>query len=263
MNSLEAKQILLLYRPAVDRDDPDFAEALAVTKADPELNNWFQQHCAFQKAASSAFNDIPVPEGLKEQILSERKAHLTLTSRRRALVGACAVAVIVFCGLFTFRSMFPPEPPPDFSFANFHTNMIGLIIRYPPRMDIETNNVQAIRSELATKQGQRDLVFTPEVDKIAQLPNIAGTGGKALDWQDKPVAMVCLNSGKNGAPKKPDLFLFVVDNGNIKGRPGATPTVTQITRGIVSSSWTSGGKTYILAGLGDENFLKQYLPVAL
>jgi hypothetical protein len=56
-----------------------------------------------------------------------------------------------------------------------------------------------------------------------------------------------------------------VDNSDIKAPPGSTPIVTQDTKspvsgkGIVSGSWTSGGKTYILAGLGDEDFLKQYL----
>jgi len=257
VNNHEAKQILLLYRPAVDREDPDFAEALALTNADLELNTWFKQHCAFQNAARAAFNDIPIPEGLKEQILSERKAHLTLTSRRRALVAACAVVVIAFCGVLSFRTIFPPKPTLDYSFANFHTNMIGVIIRYPV-MDIPTNNVQAIRSYLA-QHGQSNLVSTPAVDKIVQMPNIAGTGGKAVDWQDKPVAMICLNSGRNADPKKPDLFLFVVDNGSITGPPpGPTPVITQDRKGIVSGSWTSGNKTYILAGLGDKDFLKQY-----
>src|SRR5262249_48708307 len=124
VNRHEAKQILLLYRPDVDRDDPGFAEALALAKGDPELDAWFQQHCAFQNAASSAFKTISVPEGLKEQILSERNAHLTLTSRRRALVAVCAVAVIAFCGVLTYRSVFPPKPRFDYSFANFQTNMI-------------------------------------------------------------------------------------------------------------------------------------------
>lgn len=262
MNSQEAKEILLLYRPAVDRDDPDFSEALAVTKADPELNNWFQQHCAFQSTASSAFNDIPVPEGLKEQILSERKAHLTLTAQRRALVAACAVVVIAFCGLITFRSIFPARPSLDYSFANFQTNMIGNIVRYP-QMDIVTNNLQAIRTKLADR-GRSNLVFTPTVDKIVGTAKIGGTGGKAMEWQEKPVAMICLTSGKVGVPKSGDLFLFIVDTNAIKGPPtGTAPVVTQVRKGIVSGSWTSGVKTYILAALGDETFLKRYLPVEL
>jgi len=260
VNSHEAKLILLLYRPAVDRNDPDFAEAIALAKADPELDAWFQQHCAFQNAARSAFNNIPVPDGLKEQILSERKAHLTLTSRRRALVAACAVVVIAFCGLLTFRSIFPPKPRLDNTFANYHSSMIGQIIRYPD-MDIYTNDVQAIRADLANR-GQSNLVFTPAVDKIAQMAKIAGTGGKALQWNDKPVAMICLNSGKKGAPKTGDLFLFIVDKSAVKDPPSntnTTPLIAQPRKSIVSGSWTSGNKTYILAGLGDEDFLKQFL----
>jgi hypothetical protein len=259
VNSQEAKKILLLYRPAVDRDDADFAEAIALAKTDPELDSWFQQHCAFQSAASSAFNNIPVPDGLKEQILSERKAHLTLISRRRALVAACAVVVIAVCGFLTFRSIVPPRPNLDYSFGNFHTNMIAKIIRYPEKMDIYTNDLQAIRAKLA-ELGQSSLVFTPDVDKIVQRTNIAGTGGKALDWQDKQVAMICLNSGKKDVPKSGDLFLFIVDKTAVKGPlPGPTPVITQDRKNIVSSSWTSGDKTYILAGLGDEAFIKPFL----
>jgi len=64
--------------------------------------------------------------------------------------------------------------------------------------------------------------------------------------------------------QKADLFLFVVDNRSLTGpSPGPTPVITQDRKGIVSGSivsgsWTSGNKTYILAGLGDEDFLKQY-----
>jgi hypothetical protein len=137
--------------------------------------------------------------------------------------------------------------------------MIGKILRYPA-MDIVTNNLQTIRSDLANR-GQSNLVFTPSVDKIVQMPNIAGTGGKALDWQDKSVAMICLNSGKKGAPKTGDLFLFVVNNSALKGpAPGPTPVVSQARKGIVSGSWTSGTKTYVLGALGSEDFLREHFP---
>jgi len=253
VNSQEAKEILMLYRPAVDRDDPDFAEALALAKSDAELSTWFQQHCAFQNAASAAFNNIPVPPGLKEQILSERHAHLTLTTGRKILALA-SVAVILACvGIFAFNNI-QRGPVRDDSFATYYTNMMAKILRYPD-MDIQTNNLQAIRMELA-KRGQGNLAsspFTPSLEKVA------GTGGKALEWHDKPVSMICFNSGKNGKPTIPDLFLFIVDNTSIKTPPVSTsPVVAQFRKGIVSRTWTSGDKTYILAGLGDEEFLKQY-----
>jgi hypothetical protein len=252
VTSHEAKQILLLYRPAVDREDSEFSEALALTKSDPELNAWFQQHCAFQNAANSAFSNIPVPVGLKEQILSERRAHLTLSSRRKILATASVMVILACAGIFAFRNL-QPGPVRDNSFASYHSNMIGKIIRYPT-MDLETNDLQAIKQNLA-KRGQSNLVFTASLDKTA------GTGCALLEWHDKPVSMICFNSGKNGNPKKPDLFLFIADKATIKDPPAASvPIVARVRKGIVSGSWTSGDKIYVLAALGDEDFVKQYFP---
>jgi hypothetical protein len=246
VNSQEAKDILLLYRPAVDRHDPDFTEALALAQADPELSSWFQQHCAFQNAAASAFNSIPVPDGFKEQILSERRAHLTLSSRRKLLAAVSATVILACAGVFTFRS-FQSRPPLDNSFANFQSSMIGKVLRYP-KMDLLTNDLQAIRQEL----GQANLPFTAALDKTA------GTGCAKLEWHDQHVSMVCFNSGKISPPTKPDLFLFVVDKSAVKNPPPAAPIIAHTKRSLVSGSWTSGGRVYVLAALGDEDFLKQY-----
>jgi hypothetical protein len=252
VNKQDAKEILLLYRPSADGDDPEFSEALALTRTDPELAAWFQQHCAFQDAARAAFNEIPVPEALKEQILSERKAHITLSSRRKALAAASVVVILACIGVFAFRNL-PHNPALDNSFANFQSRMIGLILRYP-KMDLETNDLQAIRQELA-KHGQTNIIFTASLDKTA------GTGCATLRWQDKPVSMICFNSGKNGKPKTPDLFLFAIDTASLKDPPPNGPDgplITQARKSLFSGSWTSGGKTYVLGAIGDENFLRQY-----
>lgn len=244
--------MLLLFRPSVDHDDPEFAEALALTKSDPELAAWFQQHCAFQNAAASAFNNISVPDGLKEQILSERKAHLALSSRRRALVAVSSLAVIAVAGFFTFRTLVPPSPPRDYSFNNFHERMMAKIIRYP-KMDLETNDLQAIRQNLS-EHGQTNLVFTTPLGKTP------GTGCATFDWYDKPVAMICFNSGKNGKAKSPDLFLFIADKSSITNPPPGTPVIAHAhgLKNLISASWSSGNKVYVLGALGNEAFLKQY-----
>jgi hypothetical protein len=51
MNSEQAKEILLLFRPGTaDRDDPEFAAALEQTTRNRELADWFAEHCARQQA---------------------------------------------------------------------------------------------------------------------------------------------------------------------------------------------------------------------
>ena len=74
MNDEEAKQILALYRPGTDdRSDPLFKEALERAKPASDLGLWFQQHCSSHLGIRGKFRDIPVPPGLKNQILGENK----------------------------------------------------------------------------------------------------------------------------------------------------------------------------------------------
>jgi len=96
LTTQEAKDILMLYRPGTaDQDDPDFGPALELAKRHPQLLRWLAEHCAFQKTIRAKFDGIVVPEGLKEQILSERKAHATLGGRRKAVLLATVSAVIL------------------------------------------------------------------------------------------------------------------------------------------------------------------------
>ena len=73
MTNEQAREILILFRHGQeDADDAEFVEALAVAKEDFELAHWFEEHCALQLAVRAYFRQIPIPEGLKERILSER-----------------------------------------------------------------------------------------------------------------------------------------------------------------------------------------------
>src|SRR5215469_7832190 len=94
MTDNQAKEILKLYRPGTaDAEDASFAEALALCERNPELKNWFTQHCALYSALRAKFKQIPVPEGLREQIVSERKVH-TVPAWQKAVLLVGAVAVV-------------------------------------------------------------------------------------------------------------------------------------------------------------------------
>ena len=65
MNTQEAKFILQAYRPGgEDAGDPQFAEALAQAKLDPELAKWFAEQLAFDAAASRALKEVKAPAAL-------------------------------------------------------------------------------------------------------------------------------------------------------------------------------------------------------
>ena len=62
MDKSQAKGILALYRPgSSDAEDPHFTEALALAKRDPELQPWFEAHCAEYAAFRAQLKRIAVP----------------------------------------------------------------------------------------------------------------------------------------------------------------------------------------------------------
>lgn len=249
MTSQEAKEILLLYRPDVDGDEPEFAPALDVIRTDPELQHWFEHHCALQKAIFASFDQLAVPEGLKEQILSERKVRTNLPSRRAIIAMALACIAI----LFTMGTLMFYNVPANSAktFDNFRLRMAGKVLRDYPKMDLETADLSQIRAYLAAHGGEKGYAL-PE-----GLAKTSGTGCATFDWHGKKVSMLCFSSGKHGSLKNPDLFLFITDASTVKvPEDKATSKIKQLS----TVSWTNNDKTYLLAAAGDERFLQSYAP---
>jgi len=247
----EAKQTLALYRPGTaDRDDPEFAEALALAQRDPELARWLADHCALQAAIRAKFQQIAVPDGLKEQILSERKARfMPVLQRRTVLLAAAAALVFLALGVWSLYQ----RPREDNSFSNFRDWMARKVLRGYPQMDRETNDLKQILQYVADHGPRGDYALPKPLAKTSP------TGCAVFPWHGRSVAMVCFNSGKMAPPTTPDLFLFVISRSEVE-KPPATNAL-QMTRvnALVAASWSAGDKTYVLAGLGDEAFIRHYV----
>lgn len=252
MNSQQAKENLLLYRPGcADPDDPDFAEALAQVQQDPELARWFEEHCRRQAALHAKFSQIAVPEGLKEQILSERKLLApppVVRPRRKWAAAAVSLVVLLVVGAVLWQ--WPQSE--DNRFVNFRNRMASTVLRQYPQMDLETHDLARIHEYLAA-HGQGGYALP------AGLQKAAAAGCATLSWHEQPLAMVCFNTGRNGQPHEPDLFLFVIDRSAVRQAPPHTPEVVRLSRRFVTASWTSGSKTYVLGVRGDESLLRSYL----
>lgn len=250
MTNQEAKDILLLYRPGVSgQDDLEFAAALELVQGDPELALWFDQHCAVQSALRARFQEIPVPEALQQQILSERKAHFSLSHQRR-MAFAVAAAILLCLGV----ALFYPRSRANDTFSNFRGRMAGTVLRQYPKMDLVTDDQKQIRQYLASK-GAGDYVLPQG------LARAAATGCALLNWHGKPVTMICFDSGTAAPPGTPDLFLFIVARSALADAPAnppQSPAPGHISR-LTTASWTSGDKTYLLGALGDDKLLRNHL----
>src|SRR5204862_6517686 len=68
MNTREAKEILLLYRGAIDDSDPQFQAALYYAQTDPELGQWLREQTKCYDLIRAKLRAIEPPLGLSEKI---------------------------------------------------------------------------------------------------------------------------------------------------------------------------------------------------
>ena len=94
MNNSEAKAVLSLYREQIDDADPQFAEALAQAKRDPDLSEWLQRQGESYRAIRTKLREIEPPADLRQKIVKQRPIPLPPSrSFRRALQLAAAIAI--------------------------------------------------------------------------------------------------------------------------------------------------------------------------
>ena len=252
MTDNQAKEILKLYRPGTaDTEDPSFAEALALCEGNPELKSWFAEHCALYSALRAKFKEIPVPEGLQQQIVSERKVH-TVSLFQKAVLLAGAVAVV---GLIVWRLPWPQSHEPH-NFAYYRDYMVGWASRQYT-MDRLTNNLNDIQLFLTQRGAVTNYVVPANLQKNAIVAGCVGT-----EFQGKAGSMICFQT-RPMPPTSSDLWLIVTDSSTTTENPtSATPKNPKIdnsVKGITTASWTYNGKTYVLGVKGDEQLLDKFL----
>jgi hypothetical protein len=252
MTNEQAKQILQLYRPGTaDATDPSFAEALDLCEHHAELKQWFANHCAVYSAIRSKFKKIPVPEALKEQIIAERPVPPAPMWQKTVLAGG-ALAFVAMALMFLIPHLGTREPH---DFATYRGTM-GTLARDYYTMDMNSSDLDAIRTFLAEKKAIADYVLPENLQK-----NAKALGCMATTWQGKPVTMVCFATGRPTDPgHSSDLWLFIsTDTVGTDAPKTSRPTFAE-SNGLISASWKVGNRTYVLATKGDQQFLGKYLP---
>src|SRR5215471_515075 len=92
MNTHEAKQILLLYRGAIDESDPQFQAALDYAKSDLELGEWLREQTKCYDLVRAKLRATQPPLGLSEKIVRNRPIPFP---RDWSRIGQLAAAILI------------------------------------------------------------------------------------------------------------------------------------------------------------------------
>lgn len=257
MTTEQAQAILQHYRPSVDAEEPYFREALEQVQRDPELAQWFTEHCASYEAVRRALRQTPVPAGLYEKIL-------TAQARRRSVrrwtqpawvtpMVAAAVIVLTVIGYALYWHRSAVTQPRDFA---TYLQTITRVAAGKYRMAIATADHDVLRHHLATAHGPTDYSLTPG------LRTLSLEGGLVLEWFGYKVSMLCFtqddkqDKDTNGDH---DVWLFVVSRDALPDAPALDAPQFVQAHGLIAASWTRSEKVYLLVTRGAQAKLERLL----
>jgi hypothetical protein len=192
-----------------------------------------------------------VPEGLRQQIMSEFKSQVSRPWWRRPVNVAVLASLALVIAVASIVTTLGPRRGEDLSFNGYRNRMVRTAVR-AYGMDLETNDAAQIRAHLAQGKAPADYRLPKGLE---QTPPV---GCGVLRWQNKPVAMVCFRTGQPLAPgAKSDLFLFVIEKNDL-GKPPQTEMLEFAgVSELATASWSAGGKIYLLAAFDEAELRKR------
>ena len=96
MTTSETKEKLLLYRGWIDDADPQFQEALAHARRDPEVGEWLQDQVRCYDAIRSRLHELEPPVDFGEEIVRNRPIQFRRNWRQ---ILELAAAIILSAGV--------------------------------------------------------------------------------------------------------------------------------------------------------------------
>ncbi len=275
MNNAEAKFILRAYRPdGQDAADPQFAEALAQARLDPELARWFAEQTTLDRAIGAQLQSVRVPADLKASILAGRKVipmpkpTWWQRSLHPAATAAALVVTLATIGFLTLHE--PPEPRADWArFTHDLTDYLGKGYGVLPRhahlastdanyfgamsyrMNYRSPSLDDIRQWLTDNGGHGEFAPPGGLNKPLNL------GCGVMDWRGKRITLIAFQTGRSLPHDK--VHLVIINTGDLPDPPARSQPRFEEGEEWSTVAWSSGPLTYFLMAPGSRDQLARYL----
>ncbi len=245
MNRDEAKYILRAYHlGGLDVEDPQFQEALELSRHDPVLGAWFAKEQKIDIRVSEKFRSFPVPADLKTQLLAARKIVPLRPWWQRNVWVSAAACLMLGLGLsgWLFYSAGRPQFP---EFRAFVADAAAHL----EHLDLLNTNLVEVRQWLLDRNAPGDFVVP------AGMKGSPSVGCRTFNWNGKTVSLVCFKIDSLGT-----VHLFVINRSSLhRVPPGQNPEFAVSTNGVTTASWSHDQRVYVLAGKVEEKELKRLL----
>jgi hypothetical protein len=244
MNNQEARLILQAYRPGgEDASDPLFAEALEQARRDPELQKWFAEQNAVEARLQARLETaIPVPRGLKSDLLALRKISRPAPWWFQPMRLAAAAAVVLLLGLAVLFLL----PQKQTQLASFRETMARYSAQKQGHVVFESHDLAKIQQWL---QGRG---IETKFDLPTALPGRSTQGCRVVDWNGRRATMICFML------KGEHMDLFVMDRAGLPDLPDTSAPQYAKAGDLMTATWSKGDKIYLLTG-GSKELLQKAL----
>lgn len=246
MNSQQAKQVLVGYRPGIDdTSDPRIAEALRQLERDPELALWYEQLQRADDIIRRRLREMSVPADLKQRILAEQKiVRPNFVRRKPLLITAAAAAIIVL----SVVSLWFFQRSASNGLKAYRADMVRYVSSSYSSTFVKATSFDELRQILASRNWPSDFVVPDRLKSVTVI------GGSAVEWKGHKVALACMKEGRRG------LWLFTIEKVALPDAPKTESPQIQEIESMPTAAWSQDGKSYLLTVQGDESLLKKFLP---
>ena len=245
MNHQEAKLILQAYHPdGQDASDPFFAGALEQVRRDPELQKWYAAEIGLEAYVQVRLQTaVPVPVGLKSNLLALRKIVQPAPWWRQPVKLAAAAGVIFLMGLAIFW-LLPRSSAP---LVSFRVAMARYSLQEHGHIAFESHDLAKIQNWLQSRNMETNF------DLPAGLQSGPAQGCRVVDWNGRKATMICFvrDDGEH-------MDLFVMDRTGFPEVPADSGPQFAEADGLMTAVWAKGDKVYLLTG-DDAKLLKKLL----
>jgi hypothetical protein len=249
MDNKEAKFILSAYRPdGQDVGDPRFAEAFEQTRRDSILERWFEESIAFDGTMTEKLATTPVPNDLRESILTgvkiTRAPHLKNRWRKWAIAAALVLSATL--GVLIWHNT-RPAPVAGWQLQALDS-ILSSIARNESHFDVISRNPAELVKWLRAN-------YAPAGNKLPhQLDKLPSIGCKRFFWGGKPVSLICFILPEGRA------IHLVMTNVSTESDRAIKHKAKVIQQGQwATATWREGDMIYMLALEGSRDDLRSYL----